>query len=242
MRQFRHGTVGNRFLKALPSGVLDRFSSQVEPLIFQQGKVITHPGEPADHVYFLDRGLFSLVKIMADGRMAEVGFVGTEGMIGVSALLGLERSAFQTVVQLDGAGWRLKAEALRLEMEKSHALKELVFRYLYYAELQVLQTAACNRLHNLTQRCCRWLLTACDNARASSFALTQDFLALIMGVNRPSLSLTVNALEQERILAHKRGEITILDRGALERHSCECYETLRQEAERVYHPSSTLRV
>jgi len=234
MRQRQDDKVGNRFLAALPSDVFGRIALESEPLLFRRGNVITHPGDPADHVYFLDHGLFSLIKIMNDGRAAEVGWVGNEGMIGVSALLGVDRSAFETIVQLDGSGRRMRAATLRSEMDQSHAFRELVLRYMYYAESQISQVAACNRLHTMMQRCCRWLLTAADNMRARSFALTQDALAISIGVNRPSLSLTVTALERAGILTHKRGTITILERGALEQRSCECYETLRREAERVY--------
>jgi CRP-like cAMP-binding protein len=236
MRQHQHDTVGNRFLAALPSDLVPRLAFRLEPVLFRHGDVITHPGDPADYVYFLDRGLFSLVKVMNDGRAVEVGFVGTEGMLGVSALLGLEHWAFEAIVQLDGSGHRLKTTTLRVEMERSHAFKELVLRYVYYAESQISQAAACNRLHNLMQRCCRWLLTACGNARASSFAITHEFLALMVGVNRPSLSLIVSALQRAAIITYKRSTITVLDRNALEQRSCECYETLRQEMERVYRP------
>ncbi len=234
MRQQQNDKVGNRFLAALPPDVFGRIAPEAEPLSFRRGNVITHPGDPANHVYFLDCGLFSLIKIMNDGRAAEVGWVGNEGMIGVSALLGMDVSAFETIVQLDGSGRRMRAGVLRSEMDQSPAFRELVLRYMYYAESQISQAAACNRLHTMMQRCCRWLLTAVDNVRSHSFDLTQDALAISIGVNRPSLSLTVSALERAGIITHKRGTITILDRGALEERSCECYDTLRQEAERVY--------
>ncbi len=224
----------NRFLAALPEQVSRRLAAQLEPVALRRGIVLAHPGAVADYLYFPDRGLVSLVKVMRDGRTAEVGAIGAEGMIGVAALLGLEKTAFETIVQVEGSGRRLKTPLLRPEMEHNPALKELVLRYMYYSANRLAQTAACNRLHTLRQRCCRWLLTAHDNAQAPTFALTHEFLALMMGVNRPWLTLTVRALQRKGIIKYRRASITVRDRRALEEGSCECYETLRQECERVY--------
>ncbi|HKU69909.1 MAG TPA: Crp/Fnr family transcriptional regulator [Burkholderiales bacterium] len=224
----------NRFLRALARGLLHRLSECAEDVQLVRGTILTPPGGLAHHLYFPDRGLISLVKIMDDGRTAEVGFVGTEGFSGVSALLGMERSAFESIVQLDGSGRRIKTAIVRDEMERSAVLKELVLRYMYYAVNQLAQTAACNRLHSLRQRCCRWLLTAHDNAREPTFTLTHEFLALMMGVSRPSLTLTVAGLQRHGLIRYRRASLTVLDRAALESGSCECYETLRKECERVF--------
>jgi len=225
---------GNRFLQALPHAVSQRLAKQLEPISLGRGSVITHAGAPAGDLCFPDRGLISLVKIMEDGRTAEVGFVGIEGVVGVSALLGLEQSAFEAIVQVGGSARCIKTSVLRAEMESSLALKELVLRYMYYAVNQLAQTAACNRLHSLRQRCCRWLLTAHDNVGEGTFTLTHEFLALMMGVNRPSLSLTVAMLRRRGLIQYTRASVTIRDRRGLESGSCECYWTLRQECERVY--------
>jgi CRP-like cAMP-binding protein len=227
-------TTGNRFLAALPPDVSKRIAPQLEPLPLQRGTVLAHTGALSGSLYFPDRGLVSLVKIMADGRTAEVGAIGCEGMVGVSALLGMEQAAFETIVQLDGAGRSIKTSALRAEMEQSPALKELVLRYMYYWVNQLAQTAACNRLHTLRQRCCRWLLTADDNAQGDTFTLTHEFLALMMGVNRPTLSLTVAALQRRGMIKYARASLTIRDRRGLEAGTCECYQALSQECDRVY--------
>jgi CRP-like cAMP-binding protein len=232
----RSGTpTGNRILRALPRDLLKRIAEDCEEMQFGLGTVLTHPGGLAHNLYFPDRGLISLVKIMGDGRTAEVGFVGTEGFTGVSALLGMERSAFEAIVQIEGNGRCIRTSTLRNEMERSTKLKELVLRYMYYAVNQLAQTAACNRLHSLRQRCCRWLLTAHDsNAREPTLTLTHEFLALMMGVSRPSLTLTVAGLQRHGIIRYKRASLTIVDRGALESGSCECYETLGKECGRVF--------
>jgi CRP-like cAMP-binding protein len=225
---------GNRFLLALPADVSERLAGKLEPAPLPRGTVLAHTGAVAEKLYFPDRGLVSLVKVMNDGRTAEVGCIGSDGMVGVAALLGMEQAAFETIVQLEGEARTIKTSVLRAEMEKSSALKELVLRYMYYSQNRLAQTAACNRLHTLRQRCCRWLLIAHDNARAPSFTLTHEFLALMMGVNRPSLSLTVAALQRQKFIQYKRASLTILNREGLEKGVCECYWTLRKERDSVY--------
>jgi CRP-like cAMP-binding protein len=225
---------GNRFLSALPGDVSERLSGQLKRIPLPRGTVLIHAGAVADSLYFPDRGLVSLVKVMSDGRTAEIGCVGSEGIVGVAALLGIEQAAFETIVQIDGDAHTINTSALRAEMEKSTALKELILRYIYYSMNRLAQTAACNRLHTLRQRCCRWLLAAHDNARAPTFTLTHAFLALMMGVNRPTLSLTVAALQRQKLIQYKRASLTIFDRGGLEKGTCECYWTLRKERDRVY--------
>lgn len=225
---------GNRFLRALPPALFERVLAGSDAVELKRGMVVTPAAGTAHDIYFPDRGVISLVKIMKDGRTAEVGFVGVEGLTNVSSLLGIERSAFEAVVQLDGSGHRISSTALRSEMERSPILKELVLHYMFYTVNQLAQTAACNRLHSLRQRCCRWLLTAHDNAREPTFTLTHEFLALMMGVSRPSLTLAVAALQRRGLIRYRRASLTILDRAALESGSCECYTSLRSESERVF--------
>ncbi len=228
----------NRFVAALPEPVSRSVAPQLEPMTFRRGLVLGRAGAPLDQLYFPDRGMVSLVKAMQDGRTVEVGAVGIEGVVGVASLLGMEETAFETIVQVEGSGWCLKAPILRSAMEHSPALKQLVLRYMYYTVNRLAQTAACNRLHTVRERCCRWLLTAHDSAHASTFTLTHEFLALMMGVNRPWLTLTVRGLQRQGIIAYQRASISIRDRRALEEGSCECYETLRQKCDKVYGPQT----
>jgi CRP-like cAMP-binding protein len=194
--------------------------------------IIHEPRRPLEYVYFPDRGLVSLVKAMRDGRTVEVGAIGVDGMTGIDGLLGMEPSIFETVVQIEGHGRRIKIAALRAELEKSHDLKSLMLHYMSYRINQLAQTAACNRLHTLRQRCCRWLLVAEDNA-SSPFALTHEFLALLMGVNRPAVSLAIGALQRRGLIHNRRALITVINRQSLEREACECYETLKRESEGI---------
>jgi len=227
---------GNRFLSALPEAAFRRIAPRLKPVTLRRGMTLADSGTVAQHIYFPDRGMISLVKTMHDGRTAEVGVVGMEGMAGVGTVLGMARSAFEAVVQVDGYGQRLDVSALQAEIDRSHALKALTLRYMAYRVAQLAQTAACNRLHTLRQRCCRWLLIADDNVQATTFTLTHEFLALMMGVNRPSVSLVAAGLQRKGLVQYRRAAITIIDRPALEEIACECYATLRQEADKVYNP------
>ncbi|MDE2165564.1 MAG: Crp/Fnr family transcriptional regulator [Alphaproteobacteria bacterium] len=227
---------GNRFIAAWPDVVFRRLAPRLKPVMLRHGMVLANGGPAVEHVYFPDRGMISLVKTMHDGRTVEVGIVGAEGMAGIGAVLGMRVSSLEAMVQVDGYGQRLETAALQAEIDKSHALKALTMRYLAYRVTQLAQTAACNRLHTLRQRCCRWLLTADDNVQATTFTLTHEFLALMMGVNRPSVSLVAAGLQRRGMIRYRRAAITIIDRPALERAACECYVSLKQEADRVYQP------
>jgi CRP-like cAMP-binding protein len=224
---------GNRLLQAIPKRVLEQLGNRCHSVPLKRGMVLIDPGVHTDHIYFPDHGLVSLVKVMEDGRTAEVGAVGINGMVGIAELLGMEPVMIESIVQIDGTARCIEAAALRDAVEGSRELRQLILRWLHYYIDQLAQTAACNRLHTLRQRCCRWLLTAHDNAQSRTFTLTHEFLALMMGVNRPSLSLTVAALQRQGMVEYRRASLTIIDRPGLERGACECYETLQQELDRV---------
>jgi CRP-like cAMP-binding protein len=223
-------------LTSFPPETLSRLSTKFEPVKLNRKMVLVEPGVTISDVYFPDYGIVSLVKVMRDGRTAEVGAVGPEGMIGVPALLGISQPDYEGVVQLDGVAHRIDKVALKAEMIQSQELRELILRYMEYRVSQLAQTSACNRLHTLTQRCYRWLLTARDSAQSETFTLTHEFLALRMGVSRPRLSLALQVVQQKGLILYRYATVTIADRRALEEGACECYWTLRAEAELVYQP------
>lgn len=224
----------NRFLRAVPPAIAERLASAAEPVPMIRGIELVEAGAATENIYFPERGLISLVKPMMDGRTVEVGVVGVEGLSGVSALLGVPRSPFDAVVQVEGHAVRLRTTDLREEMERSPALARLVGRYMYFKMAQLAQTAACNRLHTLRQRCCRWLLVASDNARTGEFTLTHEFLAMMMGVNRPSLTMTLAGLQRRGLIRYRRASVDLLARPGIEEGACECYRALRQELDLVY--------
>jgi CRP-like cAMP-binding protein len=225
---------GNRFLLALPRQVHRTVAPKLQPVSLRPGMLLAPVGAPTEHLYLLDSGLISMLKVMNDGRTVEVGVVGIEGVVGIAAVLGMQEAAFEAVVQLDGVGHRLDIAPLQDAMAGSIAVKELVLRYMHFELNCLAQTAACNILHSLRERCCRWLLVAADCTETTRFAITHEFLALMMGVHRPALSLTLEGLHREGILANRRGSIAIADRAALERAACECYGSIRSGLSRVY--------
>jgi len=221
----------NRLLAAMPVSVLSQIAAEFESVVLEHGHVLLHSGVAAQHAYFPDAGLVSMVKVMRDGRSVEIGAVGNEGLVGANTVFGTFASAFDMVVQVEGRARRIDANLLHRSVEASAEAKGLIMRYLAYREIQYAQTAACNRLHTLRQRCCRWLLTAYDNSEGDVVRLTHDFLALMMGVTRPALSLILENLQRQGLIERGRGSLAIRNRQALADGACECYEALRAEAE-----------
>jgi CRP-like cAMP-binding protein len=237
MDQPAYANITNRFLRALPSAVFRRVQPSLQPITLHHGTIIGHIGAPPTDLYFLDRGLISLVKVMNDGRTAEVGVVGTEGIIAITSLMGMsEADSIEMTVQIDSSGHRLPLGVLKSEMSRSKEVQSLAIRYLQLTMSRLAQAAACNVLHRLGQRCSRWLLVAHDNAGARSFRLTHEFLAMMMGVHRPRLSVVLESLQRRGLIETKRGSITILDRPALEASACECYRVVQRDIEDLYRP------
>lgn len=232
--QPQEDSLRNRFLRAVPPEILAKLSAQLERVALQRRVILIEPGVSPSDLYFPEYGLVSLVKTMRDGRAAEVGTVGPEGMVGVAVLVGMTQPMIEAQVQVDGSAHRLRTATLVAEVEQSSLMRELVLRYLRYEIDLAAQRAACNRLHTLHQRCCRWLLAAQDSAETLTFTVTHEFLALMMGVNRARLSMILRTLQQAGVISYRYASVTIADRAALEEGSCECYETLRREADRIY--------
>lgn len=223
----------NRFLAALPPHIGQRIGPLLKPVAFRHGDVLEHGGARTEYLYFPDRGLISLMKVLRDGQISEVGVVGTEGMVGLSALMGISETPFETTVQLDGEGRRLSVAALQPEMADPQ-MKQLVLRYANYRVNRYAQLIACNRLHNLRQRCCRWLLTAADSAQTTTICMTHELLALMVGTYRPALSTVLATLQRDGLIKMQRSAIALENRAGLAEACCECYETLQEDLDRVY--------
>jgi CRP-like cAMP-binding protein len=229
------GDLANRFLLALPPATFKRVNAHLEPVTLHRGQVIYRPDARIEKLYFVNRGLVSLVRTMKDGRTVEIGTVGIEGVTGHEALFGIERATLECMVQLPGTAFCGSPEILCAEMRRSQSLLALLHGYYNLALSQIAQTAACNGLHTLEQRCCRWLLIAHDTARDDIFSLTHEFLASMLGVQRAGVSLAANALQQAGLIRYARGRVTITDRGGLEAAACECYGTIRQMIDRLFY-------
>src|ERR1700737_1491980 len=165
---------------------------------------------------------------MKDGKTAEAGIVGNEGFTGTPAAVGLRRSPLQAVVQITGDGFRVEVEALQYTLESTPHLQLLLSRYAIVQGMQVAQTAACNRLHDIRQRLARWLLMTQDRVDSESLPITHDFLATMLGTDRPSVSLAAGILQREKLIEYTRGAVKIVNRKKLEDAACECYGVIRQ--------------
>lgn len=226
----------NRILLALPHASLDRIKPFLEPLIMERGQVIDRMNGPIKHMYFVNRGLVSVVKTMRDGRTVEIGAVGLEGVTDPNALFGIDRALLETMVQIPGSAFRIEREILKREMGRDVAVRDIMQKYIRFAFSQIAQTAACNRLHSLEERCCRWLLLAHDSALADNFSLTHEFLAMMLGVRRSGVSIVAHLLKKAGLIDYRRGRVTILDRAGLMDAACECYGSTQMQLEQLFGP------
>jgi len=165
---------------------------------------------------------------MKDGKTAEAGIVGNEGFTGTPAAVGLSRSPLQAVVQITGDGFRVEVGALQNALESTPHLQLLLSRYAVVQGMQVAQTAACNRLHDIKQRLARWLLMTQDRVDSESLPITHDFLATMLGTDRPSVSLAAGVLQKKKLIEYTRGAVKIVNRKKLEDSACECYGITQQ--------------
>jgi len=187
------------------------------------------PNDPLEFVYFPNAGMVSLVIETEDGRTVEVGEVGKEGFAGIPAAVGMRKSQVREVVQIAGDGFRVRVDELQRALRSSPQLQQMLIRYAATHWLETAQTAACNRLHNIEQRLARWLLMTQDRVDSPTFSITQDFLATMLGTDRPTVSLAAGSLQKKGIIKWTRGEVQILSRAKLEKCACECYGAIRED-------------
>jgi CRP-like cAMP-binding protein len=190
--------------------------------------VIHEAGGKLEFAYFPNRGLISLVVVMKNGKTAEAGIVGNEGFTGTLAAVGLTRGTLQAVVQITGDGFRVEVGALQNTLASAPHLQLLLSRYAAIRGMQVAQTAACNRLHPIEQRLARWLLMTQDRVDSGSLPITHDFLATMLGTDRPTVSLAAAVLQRKKLIKYPRGAVKIVNRKKLEASACECYAVIRQ--------------
>jgi CRP-like cAMP-binding protein len=182
------------------------------------------PGEHVEHVYFPGGGFCSIVTVLQDGSMVEVATVGREGMVGVTAALDGSPVSSATIVQGEtDTCYRMTAEAFRREMDRRGAFYELLTLYSQALVGVIMQSTACNAVHKVEQRLARWLLMAYDRMGTEAFPLTQEFVAMMLGANRPTVTVVAGTLQKAGLITYHRGRVTILDREKLESASCECY-------------------
>jgi CRP-like cAMP-binding protein len=223
----------NRLLARLPEADYRRLLPHLHavPLAFRQ---VLHRARTAiEHVYFPARGVCSALTVMSDGAAIEVASVGSEGMVGLSAVFGAGTSPNEVIVQVAGEALRVTAEELRDMAAGDGPLRRRLVLYHDAYQAQVSYSVACNGLHQVAQRCCRWLLMTHDRAGSDALPLTHEFLAIMLGVRRASVTEVLRPLQERGLIATGRGQITVLDRAGLEAASCECYRRAREEYDRL---------
>ena len=220
--------VSNKMLLSIFDSDYNALRPHLEYVRLPNHLVLHEAGGKLDFAHFPNQGLISLVVVMKDGKTAEAGIVGNEGFTGTLAAVGLSRSPLQAVVQITGDGFRVEVGALQNTLQSAPHLQMMLGRYAAIRGVQVAQTAACNRLHEIEQRLARWLLMTQDRVSAVSLPITHDFLATMLGTDRPSVSLAAGVLQRKKLIEYTRGAVKIVNRKNLEDAACECYGIIRQ--------------
>jgi CRP-like cAMP-binding protein len=226
-------TVKNRLLSELPPEALEELIEYCDPVRLPKKLILYEVGAPLDLVYFIEEGIASVLTMMEDGTTSEVGMVGPEGVVGVSALLGGVTSSQHVVIQLPGSAQAIPAAHCKKVFDRNPSVRAVVLRFIEDLLNLSAQTAACNRLHSVEQRTARWLLMAADRVDANVLPLTQEFLAAMLGVRRSGVSEAASELQRSGLIRYRRGEITIVDRAGLEKTACECYTLDRLRVDRL---------
>jgi CRP-like cAMP-binding protein len=227
MLRAKQVSVPNHLLGALPRKDYQKLLSVLEPVKLDFGQILYESHAQIRHVYFPIDCFVSMLTTVDAGRAAEVGLIGSEGMIGVPMALGVADSPFRAVVQGGGTAMRLKTVDFRRNFSSSHALKREVFLFTHLLMIQIAQTAACNRFHVVTQRMARWILMTRDRVNSNEFRIPQEFIALMLGVRRVGVSAAMCRLGERKLIAYRRGTITILDHEGLIAAACVCYKTVK---------------
>ena len=222
----------NHFLARLPEEDYRYLLPYLHPVKIKAGDVLYEARKPIDYAYFPVGGVLSALTMMQDGDAIEVATVGKEGLVGYQGRFAAI-SPHRVILQIEGPVLRIEAQILMEEAERRIALKKLLAAYQLAFIIQVSQSVACNGLHRLVQRCCRWLLTSRDRVGSNDLRLTHEFLAIMLGARRASVTEVLGPLQDAGLVESKRGRIVIVDGTGLESHACECYSVVRDEYDRL---------
>jgi CRP-like cAMP-binding protein len=217
----------NRLLLALPSSDLQQLMPELEQIRCQREQVLMDADSPLDHVFFPDNGVVSVVAVYADGNIIEMATIGREGCTAMQALFGAETSSVRLLIQIPGGAARMSRAAFTRAMASIPSFRSLMYAYVQAFLDQVLVSVACNGAHSLKQRLARWLLMMRDRGDDDTLQITQNLLAEMLGVQRPTITIAARELERAGLIARGRRQVTILDRQGLAAASCECYQLVR---------------
>jgi CRP-like cAMP-binding protein len=227
-------TITNRLLAALPATELAMLMPRMARVTLDLGQTLHRHGDVIEQAYFVESGFISALTVLSDGQPLEIGLIGSEGVAGFSVVLGGKTSFAETMCQTGGEAYRVPVDALRHAFANAPVLRDLMLRYVLIFQIQVSQTAACNAHHALEQRLARWLLAAHDRSGVPELSLTQDLIAVMLGVRRATVSIAAGTLQRAGVIRYQHGKITIVDRMGLENVACECYEAVNGEYRRLF--------
>jgi CRP-like cAMP-binding protein len=232
---------GNQLLASLPQETMSSLRPHLKPVSLPRGRILCEFDEPLTRIYFVETGVVSLVAVFDDGTTAEMATVGREGVVGIGALLGGESPLGRYVAPMQGMALVIEASRFRSALQENPTLRAVCEAYAQAFLRTALQTAACNSVHMVEERCARWLLTSHDRTDGDALALTQEYLSEMLGVCRSTVTLAAGALQRAGLIRYSRGTITVLDRAGLEGVSCECYRIIRGHHEQLLPPRSDRR-
>jgi CRP-like cAMP-binding protein len=225
----------NLVLAALPEDERRRLLPLLEPVQLELGKHLIEPDEPIRHIYFPIDLVTSTLQDLHDGSSVEIGLMGIEGVVGIQFWLQQETTNSRTLVQIAGAALRMNAAQFKREvMEKPSPLNKLIASYVHAFLAMTGQTAACNRMHEVNTRLARWLSLIYDRVQRPEFPMRQEFMAMMLGVHRPAVTIAANSLQNAGLISYRRGHITINDPVALRESACECYAIIEAQFDKMF--------
>jgi len=223
----------NRLLASMPAEVIQLVSPHLTLMDLPRNRTLKQANQVAEGAYFLEGGICSIVATMENGASVEVGLIGREGFVGTAAVLDTGRSPNYHFMQIPGYGYRMKAQVLRGLADTCTPLRLCLLRSVQGLLVQIAQTAACNRLHDLEERMARWLLMCRDRVQSDQILVTQEFLATMLGTRRSSVTVAAGILQKAGIITCSRGRVAILDHAGLADAACECYQVVHAEYVRL---------
>lgn len=219
----------NQILSVLPRLQYPLLFPKLEPVHLARGRILHNLAEPISSAFFIMSGMVSLMSITEDGSTTQIGMVGNEGVVGIPAVLRVNKAPYQAIVQIPGKAMRVRIDLLTNEFNRGDPLQDLLLRYIHALISQISQSAACNRFHSIEERLCRWLLISHDRIKSNTLQLTQEALSHMLGATRPNVTSAAISLRGTGLINYHHGSIRILDRQGLERAACECYRVITKE-------------
>lgn len=228
-----HTPSQNQLLAALPADIFARIAPNLELVSMPLGQVLCESGDQLHYVYFPTTAIVSLHYVMENGASAEIAGVGNEGVLGISLFMGGNTMPNRATVQVAGWGYRLKGRLMVEEFNRAAPMMRLMLRYIQALMTQISQTAVCNRFHSIEQQLCRWLLLINDRMPSNELTITQELIAIMLGVRREGITEAAGNLQRAGLISYRRGHISVLDRSGLEASACECYHVVKKESLRL---------